>query len=115
MLTVAVVSVAAGIALAAHNTRLHRDTLSHAHIVHTAAYGRDVAGKFMPDGHRKRSGRMQPSCDVQIAATDGAGTYSHKPVSYTHLHFSNQELEAQFKRGIDAMARLYGLNGGDEA
>ena len=60
MLTVAVVPVAAGIALAAHNTRLHRDTLSHAHIVHTAAYGRDVAGKFMPDGHRKRSGRMQP-------------------------------------------------------
>lgn len=31
------------------------------------------------------------------------------------IHFSNQELEAQFKRDIDAMARLYGLNGGDEA
>ena len=31
------------------------------------------------------------------------------------IHFSNQELAAQFKRDIDAMARLYGLNGGDEA
>lgn len=31
------------------------------------------------------------------------------------IHFSNQELEAQFKKDIDTMYRLYGLNGGDEA
>ncbi|WP_312692547.1 WYL domain-containing protein [Caproiciproducens sp.] len=31
------------------------------------------------------------------------------------IHFSNQELEAQFKKDIDTMYRLYELNGGDEA
>lgn len=30
------------------------------------------------------------------------------------LHFSNRELEAQFKKDINTMYRLYGLNGGDE-
>lgn len=30
------------------------------------------------------------------------------------IHFSNQELEEQFKKDIDTMYRLYGLNGGDE-
>ena len=29
------------------------------------------------------------------------------------IHFSNPELEAQFKRDIDAMLSLYGLGGGD--
>lgn len=31
------------------------------------------------------------------------------------IHFSNQELEAQFKNDINEMYCLYGLNGGDEA
>lgn len=31
------------------------------------------------------------------------------------IHFSNQELDAQFKKDIETMYRLYGLNGGNEA
>ena len=30
------------------------------------------------------------------------------------IHFSNCELEVQFKKDMDAMYRLYGLSGGDE-
>lgn len=30
------------------------------------------------------------------------------------IHFSNPELEAQFKKDLDTMYRLYGLNGGDK-
>ena len=61
------------------------------------------------DAHTSRF--FPPTSMTRASWCRGSGTFICRIVS---IHFSNQELAAQFKRDIDAMARLYGLNGGDE-